>query len=71
MRPLLIPTERAASTNGISRNDRTFDRITRATCGTNGIEIAMIVFSREGPKDAAITSAITRRGRACIISIIR
>jgi hypothetical protein len=40
----LIPIARAASTKGISRNISVLERITRATVGTRGIEIAMMVF---------------------------
>jgi hypothetical protein len=47
------------------------ERITRATVGTSGIEIAMMVFSSEGPSAAVITSAITSSGSDCIMSITR
>ena len=66
-----MPMARAASTKGCSRSDRVLDRTTRATLGTSGIAIAMMVFSRVGPSDAAMTSAITRSGSDCMTSISR
>jgi len=67
----LIPCAFAASTNGISRKASVLARMTRATCGMTGIDMAMIVFSRDGPSEAAITSAITSSGNACMMSIMR
>ena len=45
--------------------------MTRATVGTSGIAIAMIVFCSDGPSAAAITSAITSSGSDCMMSMKR
>ncbi len=64
-------TARAASTNGISRSASVLERMMRATLGTRGMAMAMIVLPSEGPSEAAITSAITSSGNACMMSISR
>ena len=43
----------------------------RATLGTSGMAIAMMVLVSEGPSEAAITSAITSSGSDCMMSIRR
>ena len=71
MRVSLMPMARAASTNGISRSDSVLERMTRATLGTSGMAMAMMVLVSEGPSEAAITSAITSSGSDCMMSIRR
>ena len=45
-----MPTARAASTNGISRSDSVLERMTRATLGTSGMAMAMMVLVSDGPE---------------------
>ena len=71
MRVSLMPMARAASTNGISRNDRVLERMTRATLGTSGMAMAMMVLGSDGPSEAAMTSAMTSSGSDCMMSIRR
>jgi hypothetical protein len=71
MRVSLMPTARAASTNGISRSDSVLERMTRATLGTRGMAMAMMVLVSEGPSEAAMTSAITSSGSDCRMSMRR
>ena len=71
MRVSLMPMARAASTNGISRSDKVLERMMRATLGTSGMAMAMMVLVSEGPSEAAITNAITSSGRDCMMSIRR
>ena len=71
MRVSLMPTARAASTNGISRSDSVLERMMRATLGTSGMAMAMMVLASDGPSEAAITSAITSSGSDCMMSIRR
>ena len=66
-----MPTARAASTNGISRSDSVLERMTRATFGTSGMAMAMMVLVSDGPSEAAMTSAITSSGSDCMMSIRR
>src|SRR3954466_705379 len=47
MRVSLMPTARAASTNGISRSVSVFERMMRATFGTSGMATAIIVLGSE------------------------
>ena len=69
MRNSLMPTARAASTKGISRSDSVLERMMRATLGTSGMAMAMMVLVSDGPSEAAITSAMTSSGSDCMMSI--
>src|SRR6267142_1252297 len=71
IRVSLMPIDFAASTNGCSRSASVLARITRATVGISGIAIARITFGSDGPSAAVITSASTRSGRACRMSVTR
>ena len=69
MRNSPMPVALAASTNGISRNDSTLERMTRATLGISGMAMAMMVLVSDGPSEAVITSAMTSSGSDCMISV--
>src|SRR6185312_5801284 len=71
IRVSLMPMDLAASTKGCSRSASVLARITRATIGTRGMEIAKITFGSEGPRAAVITSASTRSASACMMSVTR
>ena len=61
MRVSLMPMARAASTNGISRSDKVLERMMRATLGTDGMAMAMMVLVSEGPSEADLATIPLRR----------